>query len=145
MVLLLKEDECKFALADILIGTYMSGGNHWTLVMIDLKKQLFSFIDPKNDMDRDYKLCEKYCRNWTIFCKVWKRVYLQDQAAYCFGSKVFAHDWQGDKDSNNCAIDTLLVRHKHPKIQLVNHLLLFIARSSLFVFFRIYFSLQSVS
>ena len=91
-------------------------------------------------MNRDYKLCEKYCRNWTIFCKVWNRECTsKTKLPTDVGTKLFPQDWQGHEDNNNLGICTFAVSHRHPNIQWVNHLLLFIARLSLFMSFHIYF------
>ena len=46
------------------------GGNHWTLVVINLKSKQFLFMDPKGDMGINYTCGIKYNNLWQLYCKV---------------------------------------------------------------------------
>ena len=80
------------------------GGNHWTLVVINLKSKDFLFMDPKGDMGIDYTCGVKYNNMWQLYCKVWN----QNLLPIVYTTKTLPHNMQPQDDSNNCGIYTLM-------------------------------------
>ena len=89
------------------MGTCCVIGNHWTLVVINLKSKEFLFMDPKGDMGIDYTCGVKYNNMWQIYCKVWNREH-ENLLPLFYTSKTLPHDMQPQADSNNCGIYTLM-------------------------------------
>lgn len=107
-----QESEKEFAEGDILIGTFRSGGNHWTAVIIDLIAKTFLFMDPKGDIDIDAHCARQYCSQWTAFSRIWNRECASPKKLpEVYTPKWLPHDRQGTFDNNNCGIYTLTVRN----------------------------------
>ena len=83
------------------------GGNHWTLVVINVKSKEFLFMDPKADMGIDYTFGIKYNNMWQLYCKVWNREH-QNLLPVVYTKKTLPQDMQQQDDSNNCGIYTLM-------------------------------------
>ena len=48
---------------DIVISTNRVGGNHWTFIAIEIKKNAcFVYMDPKGYLYTDLPACHKYCQ-----------------------------------------------------------------------------------
>ena len=92
----------------MLIGTCRVGGNHWTLVIINLKTKEFLFMDPKGNMGIDYTCGLKFNKVWQIFCRVWNTE-VQNVLPAVYTTKTLPHDIQPPEDSNNCGLYTLMV------------------------------------
>lgn len=88
-----------------MMGTYHQNGNHWTLVLVDLRNAIFVFIDPLQV--REMSVCKNLMNN---FCK-WTRAYnvVKPGATLptAFKPRVIPH--QKQQDGTNCGIWTLWV------------------------------------
>ena len=88
-----------------LLGTYHEGGNHWALIMVDLKNCLFTFLDPlvTSKIINGAKNKEAF-EKWTLdYNKV--KVIKSELLPTCYNRTLRLHAHQ--KDGTTCGIWTL--------------------------------------
>ena len=99
-----------FQSANTLVGANLLGGNHWTLVVINLDAREFIFMDPKGNMEGDYHSMQQLIFHWQTFSRCWNRENSDlRQLPTILTGRVFPHALQPPEDNNNCGIYTLMV------------------------------------
>lgn len=95
--------------SDLLLGAYHYMHNHWCLVAIDMKEQLFTFIDPKCPRDAEILRGTQCVSNWCMYSVMRNQELPQHKAPSYFRLRVLHHAQQATMDYNNCGIYTLTV------------------------------------
>lgn len=94
----------------MLLGAYLYMHNHWCLVAVDMKEQVFTFVDPKCPRDAELLRGTQCLSNWKVYMGMRKMESLQRNSATYFTLRIPRHAQQPTMD---CGIFTLTVSTMH--------------------------------
>ena len=94
---------------DVIFGPYHKGGNHWTLVYVDVKKGELVYIDPMRPRN-EHDMAEEICQKWLEWALLHNAVCPESVVPHNLKPVTVKDAVQ--KDGRNCGIFTMCVRTK---------------------------------